>query len=92
MQREPFSHLLHYQKLRCHYCGYSERVLSNCNSCGKGKFIDFGYGTQQIEEHASELFADYVTKRMDYDTTRKKLDYEQIINDFEQNVLTSKHK
>ena len=71
-------------QLRCHYCGYVESVPSDCNSCGKGNFTDFGYGTQQIEEHVSELFGDYAVKRMDYDTTRKKLAYEQIINDFEQ--------
>ena len=47
-------------------------------------FIDKGFGTEQIEESLRELLPTYVTKRMDYDTTRGKNAHQQIITDFEQ--------
>ena len=71
-------------QLKCHYCGYTEQVPDFCSSCSAKDFIDKGFGTEQIEESLKELLPTYVTKRMDYDTTRGKNAYQQIITDFEQ--------
>ena len=48
---------------------------------------DKGFGTEQIEEELKVLFPKARTKRMDYDTTRKKYAYSQIINEFERGVI-----
>ena len=71
-------------QLKCHYCGYTEHVPEFCPSCSAKDFIDKGFGTEQIEESLKDLLPTYVTKRMDYDTTRGKNAHQQIINDFEQ--------
>jgi primosomal protein N' (replication factor Y) len=71
-------------QLKCHYCGNTEDVPENCPSCSSNDFSDKGFGTEQIEESLKDLFPDFVTKRMDYDTTRGKNAHQQIITDFEQ--------
>ena len=70
--------------LKCHYCGYIEQVPDFCPSCSAKDFSDKGFGTEQIEESLRDLLPTYVTKRMDYDTTRGKNAHQQIITDFEQ--------
>jgi primosomal protein N' (replication factor Y) len=70
--------------LKCHYCGYTEQIPVICPSCSSEDFEDKGFGTEQIEESLKELFPEFVSKRMDYDTTRRKHAYQQIITDFEQ--------
>lgn len=70
--------------LKCHYCGYTEQVPETCPSCTAKDFTDKGFGTEQIEESLKELFPEYISKRMDYDTTRGKNAHQQIITDFEQ--------
>jgi primosomal protein N' (replication factor Y) len=72
------------KQLKCHYCGYTEQVPEVCPSCTAKDFSDKGFGTEQIEESLKELLPEYVTKRMDYDTTRGKNAHQQIITDFEE--------
>ena len=70
--------------LKCHYCGYSEKTPSICSDCGGKSFIDKGFGTEKIEESLIELFPKNIIKRLDYDTTRGKNTYKNIITDFEE--------
>jgi len=72
------------EMLRCHYCGYAECKPNICPSCG-GEISSSGSGTEQVEEELKELFKDYKTVRMDFDTTSKKGSHEKIINDFKDN-------
>jgi len=44
--------------LRCHHCGYTERVPRACPSCGNPDIAAMGRGTERLEEHLSELLAD----------------------------------
>jgi primosomal protein N' (replication factor Y) len=44
--------------LRCHHCGYTERVPRACPACGSPDIRPIGRGTEQIEEHLAELLAD----------------------------------
>ena len=37
-------------KLKCHYCGYEEKVATICPNCKSSKIRYFGTGTQKIEE------------------------------------------
>jgi primosomal protein N' (replication factor Y) (superfamily II helicase) len=76
------------KQLKCHYCGYTEQVPAVCPSCTANDFSDKGFGTEQIEESLKELLPEYVTKRMDYDTTRGKNAHQQIITDFEQGRIS----
>jgi len=71
------------KKLRCHYCGYEKNVPEVCPECGSVHIGRFGIGTQQIEDKLKEMFPDIRVLRMDYDTTRKKGEYERIVESFE---------
>ncbi|MBG6072202.1 MULTISPECIES: primosomal protein N' [unclassified Polaromonas] len=66
--------------LRCHHCGFTERVPHACPSCGNIDIAPVGRGTERLEEHLAELLAS-VTRpdgepvriaRIDADSTRLK--------------------
>lgn len=66
--------------LRCHHCGFTERVPRACPACGNIDIAPVGKGTERLEEHIAELLAG-VTRpdgsplriaRIDADTTRLK--------------------
>jgi primosomal protein N' (replication factor Y) len=44
--------------LRCHHCGFTERVPRACPSCGNPDIAPLGRGTERLEEHLAELLAD----------------------------------
>ena len=68
--------------LKCHYCGFSSKAESKCNSCGSETMSYKGDGTQQIEEITKEIFPNAKSKRMDWDSTRGKFSFDKIINSF----------
>lgn len=41
--------------LRCHHCGYAERVPRACPACGNPDIAPMGRGTERLEEHLAEL-------------------------------------
>ncbi len=69
-------------KMVCHYCGYEEPVPSECPSCGSKYIGGFKAGTQKIEELVKQRFPNARVLRMDFDTTRTKDSYEQILQAF----------
>ncbi len=66
--------------LRCHHCGFTERVPRACPSCGNIDIAPVGRGTERLEEHLAELLAEIKRPdgsavritRIDADTTRLK--------------------
>lgn len=74
--------------LRCHHCGFTERVPRACPGCGNPDIAPLGRGTEQIEEQLEALLADIRrpntvseafpdgepvrVARIDADTTRRK--------------------
>ena len=66
--------------LRCHHCGFTERVPRACPTCGNPDIAPLGRGTERLEEHLAELLADVRrpngepvrVARIDADTTRLK--------------------
>lgn len=69
-------------KMVCHYCGYEEAEPKVCPSCGSKYISGFKAGTQKIEEIVSKRFPQARVLRMDFDTTRTKDSYEQILQAF----------
>ncbi|MEI8168238.1 MAG: primosomal protein N' [Rhodoferax sp.] len=43
--------------LRCHHCGFAERVPRACPACGNPDIAPMGRGTERLEEHLAELLA-----------------------------------
>ena len=66
--------------LRCHHCGFTERVPRACPACGNADIAPVGRGTEQLEEHLAELFVDVKrpngdpvkVMRIDADSTKLK--------------------
>jgi primosomal protein N' (replication factor Y) len=66
--------------LRCHHCGFTERVPRACPDCGNLDIAPVGRGTEQVEEQLASLLADVKrpdgsparVARMDADSTRLK--------------------
>ena len=69
-------------KLKCHYCGYEEKLVSICPECGSDQIRYFGTGTQKLESEINKLFPNSTTIRMDVDTVSKKNSHEQILEKF----------
>lgn len=70
-------------KLHCHYCGYREDVYAVCPACGSAQLEQKGYGTEKIEDELSLLLPAARIARMDLDTTRSKLAFQNILSDLE---------
>ncbi len=70
-------------KLKCHYCGREENVLTLCPECGSNQIRYFGTGTQKLEHEIKKLFPEASTIRMDVDTVSKKNSHEQILEKFQ---------
>mgnify|MGYP004502423765 CR=1 FL=1 len=69
-------------KLKCHYCGYEENIVTICPECHSTKIRYFGTGTQKLEQEINKLFPNASTIRMDIDTVTKKNSHEEILNKF----------
>ena len=63
--------------LRCHHCGFTERVPRACPDCGNLDIAPIGRGTERLEEQLAEVLKDADGKppriaRIDADSTRLK--------------------
>ena len=67
--------------LRCHYCGYADKMNDICPSCGERAIKTLGTGTEKVEEEIKKVFNARVV-RMDLDTTSRKGSHEKIITAF----------
>ena len=74
----------HIGALKCHYCGFlvydSAKV---CRRCGSHAVHYSGFGTEQVETEAQALFPEARVGRLDFDTTRRRRSFEDIIRRFE---------
>ncbi|MFC4617292.1 primosomal protein N' [Camelliibacillus cellulosilyticus] len=71
-----------YEQMKCHYCGYQERVPDACPQCASTHIRFFGSGTQKVEEALAQLVPEARVIRMDIDTTRKKGAHERLLKAF----------
>jgi primosomal protein N' (replication factor Y) len=69
--------------LKCHYCGYLQKVPSNCNACDSPLLKFKGFGTEKIEDEFNALLPNIRVTRLDTDSAKSKFGHEQIISDFE---------
>lgn len=74
----------HFNKLRCHYCGYQTALPSDCPACGSKELSIQGYGTEKIEDELQIFLPDIKIGRLDFDTVKGKDSHARIINDFEE--------
>ena len=71
--------------LRCHHCGFTQRVPFACPSCGNPDILPLGKGTEQLQEELERLLRNVQrpdgnparVARIDADTTKAKGSLEQ---------------
>jgi primosomal protein N' (replication factor Y) len=76
--------------LRCHYCGHEEPVIGACPSCGNLDLTAAGHGTQRIERALAQVFPTARVLRIDRDSARKRLAFEQMrqrVQDYDVDIL-----
>jgi primosomal protein N' (replication factor Y) len=57
--------------LRCHHCGFTERVPKACPECGNLDIAPVGRGTEKLEEQLATLLPGARVARIDADSTRR---------------------
>ncbi|MBR7800549.1 primosomal protein N' [Undibacterium fentianense] len=60
------------KKLRCHHCGWEQRIPRACPTCGNVDLQALGRGTQRLEEGLQAIFPEARVFRIDADSTRLK--------------------
>ena len=69
--------------LKCHYCGYTTSVPTECPSCKSTDLKMHGFGTERIEDDLKVVFPEANCARLDLDTTRTKNSYQYILEQFQ---------
>ena len=69
-------------RLLCHYCGYAEKVPSQCPKCSSEHIYFLGIGSERVEEELHRAFPAARIARLDRDTVTGKRQYETILQDF----------
>lgn len=72
----------HIDYLKCHICGFNEKMITKCKECGCSKLVESGAGTEKIEEELNTIFQNAVIERMDSDTMVSKFKYQKVLNEF----------
>lgn len=69
-------------RLRCHVCGFHERVMKVCPACRSGEIKWRGFGTQRVEDIVQKIIPQAHIVRMDADVMSKKDHFREILGDF----------
>jgi len=60
------------RKLRCHHCGYEQKIPNQCPSCGDADLHPTGHGTQRLEQTLAQLLPTARIARVDRDSISRK--------------------
>lgn len=72
------------RKLLCHYCGYRRNLPEKCAFCGEKALINYGFGTEMVEQYVRNLFPQVNVARLDQDVSSKKQAATKVLQDFRQ--------
>lgn len=67
--------------LRCHHCGYIERLPHQCPSCQNALLKMHGQGTERIEKALQDAFPKANVVRFDRDQLKNKTAFESAVDD-----------
>ena len=73
--------------MKCNYCGYSQRPVKVCPTCGSAHLEMSGFGTEMIEEELKLLHPAYRISRFDQSSIRGKHAHHRIVHEFEDHEL-----
>ncbi len=67
--------------LRCHHCGWEQRIPQACPECGNVDIAPLGRGTQRVEETLAAALPQARIARIDADSTRRKGSAQALFSD-----------
>ncbi len=67
--------------LRCHHCGWEQRIPHACPECGNVDIAPLGRGTQRVEEALAAALPQARIARIDADSTRRKGSAQALFSD-----------
>ena len=70
--------------LKCHYCGFIEKIPDKCPSCKSTQIIMKGLGTQRVEDELGIIFPDAKIARMDFDSVKGKKAAKELFKGFDE--------
>ncbi|MGH2308059.1 primosomal protein N' [Aliarcobacter sp. ERUVET-8] len=73
--------------LKCHYCGFAQKIPEFCPSCKTGIVRNHRVGTAQIEEILKNEFPNSIIKRFDKDSVNSEKSLKKILDEFNQNKI-----
>ena len=73
--------------LKCHYCGFAQKIPEFCPSCKTGIIKNHRVGTAEIEELLKQEFPKNVIKRFDTDTIKNEKILKEILEEFNDNKI-----
>lgn len=73
--------------LKCHYCGFAQKIPKFCPSCKTGIVRNHRVGTAEIEELLKNEFPNSIIKRFDKDSVNSEKSLKKILDEFNQNKI-----
>lgn len=73
--------------LKCHYCGFAQKIPEFCPSCKTGIVRNHRVGTAQIEEILKNEFSNSIIKRFDKDSVNSEKSLKKILDEFNENKI-----
>ncbi len=70
------------ERLKCHYCGFTQALPDRCPDCGSEHLDRKGFGTQLVAAELAESLPSARILRMDADVTTGKLSHEALLASF----------
>ncbi|MGL6022207.1 MAG: replication restart helicase PriA [Chitinophagaceae bacterium] len=83
----PLSYHKTTHQLTCHTCNYIQVALTSCPTCKQENLLYKQFGTQKLEEILQEHFPNLRIARVDWDTTKSKLAFQKIIQQFSEQKI-----
>jgi len=68
--------------LKCHYCGYMQRIPQHCPSCKTGIVHNIRLGTAEVTEQLQEHFIGKTVEKFDRDSVKTDKQLREILNNF----------
>ena len=73
--------------LKCHYCGFAQKIPEFCPSCKTGIVRNYRVGTAEIEELLKNEFPNSIIKRFDKDSVNSEKSLKKILDEFNENKI-----
>lgn len=75
------------RRMLCHYCGYAEKVPSECPACGSDHIQFLGSGSERVEDELHQHLPTARIARLDRDSTATKGAFERILHSFREGAI-----